>query len=262
MKNTWQEDKGSFKEADIYIPLKIFFEGLGYEVKGEVKGLDMALVKGDTLYGVELKKAFNMTLLHQALKAQERCGGVFVAVPRGAFAKNQKNILHILEKLNIGFATVAMDSPTQHVEVHLLPHMPKSRNSKASRALLDEFNGRSFDENLGGSTQTKIMTAYRERALQVVCVLDVAGKATAAQLVKDYGCHKNTGHMMRSNPYGWFEKVEKGVFALSPLGADALVDPMFKKIVQFYREGIEKLPPPALTGTPLNEGGLGDKSKN
>ncbi|MCL2353978.1 MAG: hypothetical protein FWC69_05045, partial [Defluviitaleaceae bacterium] len=60
MKNIWQEDKASFKEADMYLPLKGFFEGLGYEVKGEVKGLDMALVKGDTIYGVKLKKAFNM----------------------------------------------------------------------------------------------------------------------------------------------------------------------------------------------------------
>jgi hypothetical protein len=84
-----------FKEADMYAPLKAFFVNLGYEVKGEVRGLDIALVKDEKLIAVEMKKSFNMSLIYQALRRQKTASGVFAAIPRHVFLKRRGDILHI-----------------------------------------------------------------------------------------------------------------------------------------------------------------------
>ncbi|MCL2350234.1 MAG: DUF2161 domain-containing phosphodiesterase [Defluviitaleaceae bacterium] len=223
-----------FKESDMYAPLKAYFEGLGYEVKGEVKGLDMALAKDGELSGIEMKKSFNMTLIYQALKRQGAVAAVFVAVPRLVFARKRGHILHILEKLGLGLVTVAMDSPAQLVDVVLLPNMVQGRNTKASRALIAEFNGRNFNDNVGGSAGVKLMTAHREKSLQIACALEKLGQSSPAVLVRDFGCPANTRSILYSNSYGWFENVSKGVYALSPQGEQALQDPAFARVVGFY----------------------------
>lgn len=209
-------------------------------MKAEVKGLDMALEQNGEFWGVEMKKTFNMTLLYQVIQRQKAVSAVLVAIPRAAFVKKRGNILHILEKLSIGLVTVAMDSPTKIVECHLLPNMPSQRNTKQSRAMIAEFNGRNFDENIGGSIQTKLMTAYRERALQIAVMLDVCGTASAPQLVREYACHEKAYSVMKMNSYGWFEKVDKGIFTLSKEGKDALQDPIYSKVVEFYKRRINK----------------------
>jgi hypothetical protein len=224
-----------FKEAELYPPLKKFFEKQGYVVKGEVKGCDMAMAKGNELVVVELKKSFNMSLLYQALDRKRVANGVYIAIPRRAFMKNRAHILHILEKLDIGLVTVAMDSPVKTVAAHLMPKMGAKRNTARARALAAEMNGRTFDGNVGGSTRRKLLTAHRERNLHIACVLEKNGQGTAAQLVKEYGCYKSTGQTLNRNFYGWFVKLEKGVYALSEAGQAALGDPQFGEIVEYYR---------------------------
>jgi len=224
-----------FKEADMYAPLKAHFTGLGYEVKAEVKGIDVVIVKDERTTAIEMKKSFNMSLIFQALDAQKAAGGAFVAIPRSAFVRNRGQILHILEKLGLGLLTVAMDSPLRLVEVHLAPNMTAGRNTKASRALIAEFNGRNFDDNIGGTKGEKLMTAHKERCLQIACALEKAGTSSPAALVRDYACYEKTGQILRINHYGWFEKVSKGVYALSWQGHEALESPMFARVVEFYR---------------------------
>jgi len=230
----------NFRESDMYAPLKAHFEGLGYAVKGEVKGIDMVLMKDNALIVVEMKKSFNMSLLFQAVKRQSTAAAVFVAIPRKAFESERVQILQILEKLEFGLVTVAMDSPMRLVEVHLAPNMKASRNTKAAKALIAEFSGRIFDaDNIGGSSGVKIMTAHKERSLQIACALKALGTASPAQLVRDYGCYEKTGQILRSNFYGWFEKIDKGKYALSKLGEAVLDDPAFAGIVAFYNKEVK-----------------------
>lgn len=59
------------KETDLYKPVKELFEKMGYTVNGEVKDMDVTAVRGDELVVVELKTAFNITLLQQAVKRQK-----------------------------------------------------------------------------------------------------------------------------------------------------------------------------------------------
>ena len=229
----------NFKEEDLYGPVKDFFEKQGYVVRGEVLDCDIALVKGDALAIVELKKSFNMSLLYQAIDRQKMTGAVYIAIPRKVFMARRGHILHILEKMSIGLITVAMDSDMRHVEAHLLPDMAHGRNNKRTKALLAEFNGRVFDGNLGGSTQRKLLTAHRERALHIACALEKIGQAKPMQLVKTYSCHKNTLHMLSRNLYGWFTKIDKGVYGLSEIGVGALADPQYTEVAEYYRKVVE-----------------------
>jgi len=231
----------NFKEADMYAPIKAFFEGLGYVVRSEVKGIDVALVKDDSLTAVEMKKSFNASLLFQALEGQKVACGVFVALPRDAFLKKQGHILHILEKLGIGLVVVAMDSPVRWVEMQLIPNMAKSRNSRAARALLAEFNGRSFDENIGGTSAVRLLTAHKERSLQVACALERLGAVSPANLIRHFECHETTQQLLHKNVLGWFERVERGKYALSWQGHEALDEPLFARVVAMYREKFENL---------------------
>ena len=224
-----------FKEADMYQPLKSHFLGLGFDVRGEVKGLDIALVKDEQIWAVEMKKGFTMTLIYQALDRQKAVNAVFVAIPRHVFMRQRGHILHILEKLSLGLVAVAMDSPAKLVDVHLMPNITSGRNTKASKALLAEFAGRNFDDNVGGSTKTKLLTAYREKALKVACALEVVGQGQAPALRRDFGCPDNTYSILNMNSYFWFKKVAKGVYELSDVGKKALDDPMFARVVEFYR---------------------------
>jgi len=228
-----------FREEELYAPIKKFFEKQGYVVRGEVKGCDIALVKGDELAIVELKKSFNMSLLYQALDRQKIANMVYIAIPRKAFMVRRGHILHILEKMGIGLLTVAMDSRARLVEAHLLPNMAKGRNNRRTKALIAEFNGRTFDGNMGGTTGQKLLTAHRERNLHIACALEENGESSAAYLVKFYKCYEFTWRLLDRNYYNWFTKVEKGIFALSKDGRVALDDHQYAEVVAHYRKAVQ-----------------------
>ena len=223
------------KEADLYLPIKRYFEGIGYAVNGEVKGCDVVLTKGDETAIVELKKTFNISLVYQLIDRQKAANAVYAAIPRQAFAKKRRQILHIMEKLNCGLITVAMDSPVKTVAVHLVPAPAKARNSARSRALAAEVVGRNFDGNIGGTSGQKLLTAHRERAIYAACALSEVGSAKPMDLVKKFGCDKYIGQMLRRDYYGWFERLDKGLYALSAAGADALKDAQFAEVVAYYQ---------------------------
>lgn len=228
----------SFNESDLYAPLKAFFESRGYLVKGEVNKCDMALIKGNELLIVELKKNFNMSLIYQALDRQRIAHGVYVALPLKAFMRKKRHILNILEKLNMGLVTVAMDSELKACHVHIMPNMAKKRDNKKSRALINEFNNRNFD-NTGGAVRQKLMTAHREKSICIALALSGLASATAPILIKEHNCPKSTGLILSRNTYGWFERKEKGVYALSKEGKEAIANPDYKEILMHYAEIIK-----------------------
>ena len=65
------------------------------------------------------------------------------------------------------------------------------------------------------------MTAYRQDAVKIAVYLFEVGASKGADVAKETGVSKATA-MMRDNHYGWFEKVEKGVYGITPAGADAV----------------------------------------
>ena len=81
--------------------------------------------------------------------------------------------------------------------------------------MLEEIAQRTADYNRAGSTRKKLVTAYRENAIQIACCLLVTGKTSPAAL-RALGTGPKTLSILRFNAYGWFERVDRGVYALSP----------------------------------------------
>jgi len=123
-----------------------------------------------------------------------------------------------LELVAIDVERVAID-----VEVLLDPGEYKPRKSKhRQERLLGEFIKRVGDPNLGGSEKRKgIMTAYRQRALLIARFLQEQGP-TKASIVAQTIQEPKTRDILYKDVYGWFDRVSRGVYELSPRGKEEI----------------------------------------
>ena len=214
------------KETDLYQPVKTLLESQGYEVKAEIGAADVMAVRGDEEpVIVELKTAFSLTLFHQAIERQAITDFVYIAVPRGTgkpFLKALKNNKSLCRRLGLGLITVRLKDG--FAEIHLDPEPYKPRQSKVKQQrLLREFAKRVGDPNEGGSTKTTLMTAYRQDALKCLLHLHKQG-ATKASIVAKTVDVDRARNIMAHDHYGWFEKVEKGIYSITPKGKTAIKD--------------------------------------
>ena len=217
--------KPKIAETDLYQPVKTLLEGQGYEVKGEVAAADIVAIRGDEdPIIVELKTAFSLTLFHQAIERQSLSDHVYIAVPRGtnkAYLKSLKRNKTLCRRLGLGLMTVRLRDG--FVETHLDPEPYKPRPSKVKKGrLLREFSRRVGDPNKGGAARTTIMTAYRQDALRCLGVLDQNGPTKAAEVAKITAV-ETARRIMADDHYGWFERVDRGVYALTPKGKEAVI---------------------------------------
>ncbi len=222
------------QESDLAGPLYAHLAELGYKVRSEVKDCDIAAVKGEDLLIIELKKTLNLPLLVQAVRRQRMTDSVYVAIPRPSnkwkWWKESRGAQHLLRRLELGLILVSLDSGKPPVEIvfHPLPFARKKRG-QSRRAVLEEIAHRTADYNRAGSTRTKLATAYRENAIHIACCLLVHGKSTPAAL-RALGTGPKTLSILRFNAYGWFERVERAVYALSAHGKTDLGNwPALKK---------------------------------
>lgn len=214
----------SLKETDLYQPIKRMLEGQGYVVKGEIGAADVVAVRSDEEpIIIELKTGFSLSLFHQGIARQAITDAVYVAVPRGAgrlFLKALADNKALCRRLGLGLITVRMDDG--FVEVHCDPEPYKPRQSKVRKArLLREFARRVGDPNNGGATRRGIVTSYRQDALKVLRLLNAAGAMKASHVAAQAGV-KNARQVMADDHYGWFERVQVGVYALTPKGLAAV----------------------------------------
>jgi hypothetical protein len=96
--------------------------------------------------------------------------------------------------------------------------MPRTNPKRRSR-LVKEHQRRRGDPAVGGGSRAPIMTAYRQQAL-------LCASALAQGLVRPRDMKALTpkaGSILRDNVYGWFERVDKGVYALTSVGQAALL---------------------------------------
>lgn len=233
----------TFAETDLYEPVCRFLEEEGYQVQAEVKDCDIAAEKDGELIIVELKKSFQLKLVYQALDRQSLTEQVFVAIPRpqkGQREKSWKNMLKLLKRLEIGLLTVALDSPLKTVDVVLTPSDSLAwKNRKKRERLQAELENRQVSANTGGMNRRKIVTAYREKALHLCCILENREAVTYGEL-REMGLEEKYMAILRSNVYHWFERVEKGVYRLSEEGRKALEERDYEKVVAYYRKSNEK----------------------
>lgn len=211
-------------EADLYLPVKCLLEGQGYVVKSEVGAADVVAVRGaEPPVIVELKLALSLTLFHQAVARQSVTDDVYLAVEHRSgkrFASALKKSVMLARRLGLGVMSVRLADAL--VQVHCDPGPFQPRKSKSRRsALLREFAKRVGDPNSGGQTRRGLVTAYRQDAVKLALYLFEAGSTRGADVARATGVETAT-RIMRDNHYGWFEKTDRGVYGLTPGGAEAV----------------------------------------
>lgn len=210
------------READLYPHVKAFLEAMGYVVKGEVGAADMVALRGEEPpLIVELKLRLNLTLYHQAVTRLRMTDLVYIAVPKPKGRKALRENTILCRRLGLGFLTVRADGSVE-AQCDPGPYAPRKTKAK-TEALLRQFHRLEGDPNAGGATRHGIVTAYRQDAVRCARYLAEAGAEKGAIIAKAVGV-PNATTLMRDNHYGWFRKVEKGVYALTPEGRQGLAD--------------------------------------
>jgi hypothetical protein len=221
----------SLKETDLYAPVKRFLEDQGYEVKAEIGASDVVALRGDEPpVVVEMKTAFTLQLVFQGIGRQKLTDLVYLAVPdpgrvsrRSLWGRHYRDIVKLCRLLGLGLLTVGGGDPENaHVEAHVDPGPYRPRASaKRQAVLLAEFQRRVGDPNTGGTTRRAIVTAYRQDALRCALHLDRHGPTKASAVAKTTGVTRAQS-ILHSDVYGWFHRVERGVYGLTPQGAAGL----------------------------------------
>lgn len=98
------------------------------------------------------------------------------------------------------------------------PWRPRPDRKRRSR-LIGEHRRRNGDPVSGGVTKIPIMTAYRQQALICAAVLQ-EGPCRTSQVKATV---PDAPKILLRNVYGWFDRVERGVYRLTSDGAAALV---------------------------------------
>lgn len=216
----------SSRETDLYPPIKSFLEDQGYVVKSEVGAADVVAIRGsEPPVVVELKLGFSLALFHQCVARLSLSDDVYLAVarqPGKRFAKSTKDNKAMARRLGLGLITVRLSDGLVEVHCDPGPYAPR-KSSKRQNQLLREFARRQGDPNDGGQTRAGLITAYRQDALKIAVYLFEVGASKGADVAREAGVSVAT-RMMRDDHYGWFEKVEKGVYGLTPAGAEAVAN--------------------------------------
>lgn len=212
------------KEAELYPPVKSLLEEQGYVVKSEVGPADVVALRGaEPPVVVELKLALSLALFHQAVARQAVTDDVYVAVehrPGKRFLKSVKQSVALARRLGLGLMTVRLSDGLVTVHCDPGPFQPR-KSKKRAGMLLREFARRVGDPNTGGQVRQGVVTAYRQDAMKLALFLFEAGASRGADVARATGVAQAT-RMMRDDHYGWFERIDTGIYGLSPTGAEAV----------------------------------------
>jgi hypothetical protein len=204
-------------ETELCAPVKTLLERQGYVVKGEVNGCDLVAVRGtEPPVVVELKRVFGLGLVLQGIDRLALTDAVYLAV--GAWPKRLRDVKKLCRRLGLGLMVVG--NPRVDVLLDPVPYRPR-KNARRVGLLLGEHVRRVGDPNCGGSTRQPIVTAYRQEALRCATLLASNGPMALAAM-RAAGNVPNAARIMQSDVYGWFERIARGTYIISPEGKRGL----------------------------------------
>ena len=232
------------KEEELYGPVKEFFENCGYKVNGEVRNCDVTAVKDDELIIVELKKSLNVELLIQGVKRQKFCNDVYIAVPQIKKFKSRKEfggIVYLLRRLELGLIFVDMEKRKAKVMVEpkfFDIDQSRKKNKRHVDLLKNEIGKRTLDLNTGGCTGKKLVTAYKEQAIMIACLLKRYGAQSPGELRDKGADYRKAPGILKRNFYKWFEPLGKGKYKLTEKGIRELED--FRELKNIFFKKISE----------------------
>ena len=180
---------------------------------------------------VELKTGFTLPLVLQGIDRLALSDHVYLAVAvadrpasNSLWRRERRGILKLCRRLGLGLLAIheanGQKPPLVVPLLDPLPYRPRA-NKRRQGLLLKEFAHRVGDPNTGGMTRRPIVTAYRQAALRCAAHLGRHGATKAAEVARATTVSR-AAQSCRNDVYGWFQRVERGVYALSPKGAAAL----------------------------------------
>jgi hypothetical protein len=209
-------------ETALYLPIKNFLEAAGYAVKGEIGSCDLVGLSNDeppVVVICELKLTFNLELVLQAVDRAAASDEVWIAArvsAKGKGRESDRRFRDLCRRLGFGMLAVS-DNNTVDVIVSPVAPMPRKNVRRRSR-LVEEHKRRKGDPALGGSTRAPIMTAYRQQAL--ACAMAIQNGQQRPKEIRANA--PDAAKILQHNVYGWFERVDRGIYALTELGSEAL----------------------------------------
>jgi hypothetical protein len=206
-------------ETDLYLPIKAFLESQGYNVKSEIDGCDVMALRGDDPpVIVELKTGLTLQLFYQAMDRLALTDAVYIAIARPKRAVPTEAI-KLTKRLGLGLIVVAKSGSIE-VLADPAPYAPRIA-TKRKTSLLKEFHHRKGDPNTGGSTRTKLMTAYKQDALRCLAFMHATGPSRVVDIRKKTKVDR-AATILRSDYYGWFIRQTRGVYVVTDKGIEAV----------------------------------------
>ena len=167
---------------------------------------------------LEMKLGFTLELVLQGVDRLAMADQVWLAVPATRRGRDRDRRVPKLCR-ELGFGLLAVNTGRGEAEVLAEPGACRPRsNPRRRRALLVEHATRRGDPSPGGTRGEPVVTAYRQEALACAAAL-AAGPKRPRDLAAGM---PRAGSILLRDVYGWFVRVERGVYGLSPAGHAAL----------------------------------------
>ncbi|KQV44338.1 MULTISPECIES: DUF2161 family putative PD-(D/E)XK-type phosphodiesterase [unclassified Rhizobium] len=209
-------------ETELYQPIKRFLEEAGFTVKGEIGGCDIVGLSADdppVVVICELKLSFNLELVLQAVDRAAASDEVWIAArvsAKGKGRERDRRFRDLCRRLGFGMLGV---SDLGTVDILVSPESPQPRkNPKRRSRLVAEHKRRRGDPTLGGATRKPVMTAYRQRTLDMARLLE-AGPLRPRDLK---AVAPDAAAILLRNVYGWFDRLDRGIYGLNDAGREAI----------------------------------------
>lgn len=240
-------NKEKIYEVDLYEPIQQYFMQQGFVVYAEVNDCDVVAVKEqEEPVIIELKLTLNLELLMQAAKRQRITEQVYIAIPKPTYSlRSQKwrDLSYVIRRLELGLIFVLVAGDQKEAKIMIEPTMFNRKKSmqqskKRKNQLMNEINGRSGNYNIGGSSKTKIMTAYKEQCIYIAVCLNKFGPLSPKRL-REIGTGDKTPKILSANYSGWFERVKRGVYMLNEKGLEEYLE--YEEVAQIYIDLIEDI---------------------
>jgi len=230
-----------YTEADLFEPLEGYLKEQGYYVNAEVGACDVVAQKGEETIIIEMKKSFNLKLVYQLVERLKSFDGVYAAIGctyKDTRSRKWKQMIDVCKRLEVGLIAIQHMKHGWRVRVELHPEQRQRRtNNRKKSHILREISNRSDNYNVGGR-KGKQMTAYREAAIFIACLLQRDGALTVKQVRTITGID-NAQSILNLNHYGWFDKVKRGTYDLHPVGLEALNK--WESVASYYKGILEKM---------------------
>ena len=166
----------------------------------------------------ELKLAFNLELVLQGVDRASASDEVWLAArksPSGRGRDTDARFRSLCRRLGFGLLAV---TEAGGVEILVNPDATPRRDPRRRSRLVAEHRRRVGDPALGGGSRAPIMTAYRQQSLACAGAMQ-AGPRRPRDLKPSI---PDAPRILQGNVYGWFVRVDRGLYGLTDAGRAAL----------------------------------------